>query len=95
MKNKVKTIKRYLPHGYCGCRTFHVHKICALVAIIHPAAGVNKPAADTTVLGKEEMNVRNRVDESEIVMVISRRWNSEGQKGTGLVDPELTGGANI
>ena len=59
---QTKNILGHLHYGYCGCRTFHVHKICALVAIIHPVAGAYISAADTTVLGKEEMNVGNRVD---------------------------------
>ena len=92
---QTKNILGHLHYGYCGCRTFHVHKICALVAIIYPVAGVNMSAADTTKLIKVEMNVRNRVDEGERVLVISRIWNNGAGEGTALMDPELTGGANI
>ena len=41
------------------------------------------------------MNVRNRVDESERVMVISRIWNNGGGICTALVDPKITGCTSI
>ena len=72
-----------------------MHEICALVAIIHPVALVNILVADTTEPWEIAMNVRNRVDESERVMMISWSWNSGGGKRTALVDPKLTGCANI
>ena len=48
------------------------------MAIIHPIAFVHLFVADTTVLLEIAMDVRNRVDESEGVMVISWIWNNGG-----------------
>ena len=65
------------------------------MAIVHPVAFAYKFTADTAKLLEITMNVRNGVDESKRVMVVTRIWDNVRGKGTPLVDPELTGGANI